>query len=109
LAWVLGASDPSSDAAALLPNSDMVSDFDYFIFTYRRSDVAYNDSDTSIEVIYSNDLSSWTTAVHDGTNVVITETDDYYGPGVDRVEVKLNWDLAADEKIFTRVRVEIAP
>jgi hypothetical protein len=40
---------------------------------------------------------------------VITEFDDDYAPGVDRVEVKINWDSVTGDKIFTRLRVEITP
>jgi hypothetical protein len=109
LAWVLGADGPSSDATELLPTSDIVSQTDYFIYTYRRSDAALDDANFTIEVIYGSDLTSWTTAVDDGGNVVITETDDGYATGVDRVEVKLHWNLASEDKMFTRLKVTIDP
>lgn len=109
LAWVLGASDPSSDATDLLPTADTTSEPDYFIFTYRRSAEAHNDSGTTIDVIYGDDMSSWNTAEHDGTDIIISETDDHYGTGVDRVEVKINWGLVSGDEIFTRLRVEITP
>jgi uncharacterized repeat protein (TIGR02543 family) len=109
MAWVLGASGPSSDASVLLPTSDTLSEPDYFIVTYRRSDEAHNATNTTIDIVYGSDMTSWSMAVHDGTNVVISETDDFYAPGVDRVEVKINWDLVTGDKIFTRLRVEIVP
>ncbi|MFU8847710.1 MAG: DUF6288 domain-containing protein [Opitutales bacterium] len=109
LAWVLGATDPYSNASELKPSSDASSDADYYIFTYRRADEAHFDDKTTIDVIYGDDLINWNTAIHDGSTVIITETDDYYGPGIDRVEVKLNWDLVTDNRIFSRLRVEIQP
>jgi len=109
IAWALGAADPSSDASDLLPKSDTLSDPDYFIVNYRRSDEAHNAPGTTIDIVYGSDLSLWSTAVHDGTNTVITEFDDDYAPGVDRVEVKINWDSVTGDKIFTRLRVEITP
>lgn len=109
LAWVLGASAVSSDASDLQPTLDPTTEVDYYIFTYRRADEAHLDPNTAITAIFGNDMQTWNTAVHDGTDVIITETDDHYGTGVDRVEVKINKDLLPGDKIFTRLRVEITP
>jgi hypothetical protein len=53
------------------------------------------------------DLTGWTTAVHDGTYVIITPTNDFFGLGVDRVQVKIIRTLGADGKLFTRLQDEI--
>ena len=107
MAWVLGAADPSSDASTLKPVSDSTSDPDYYIITYRRSDEAHNDARTSIDVVYGNDLTTWNPAVHDGADIIISETDDHYGPGVDRVKVRIDWDLATENRLFVRLLAEI--
>ena len=55
---------------------------------------------------------SWTTAVHDNNNVIITETNNHYStsPGIDRVVVKLKRStLGAGGKLFARLRVEQSP
>ena len=111
LAWALGASGPSTSAASLLPTFDNINNPDYFIFTYRRSDAANSDPNTTISAQFGSDLNSWTTAVHDGTNIIITPADNFYGssPGVDKVEVKIKRTLATTGKIFTRLKVNIGP
>ncbi|PXA03035.1 hypothetical protein DDZ13_14045 [Coraliomargarita sinensis] len=109
IAWVLGAGDPSEDVTALLPTSDNVSETNYFIYIYRRADAAHEDTNTTIEAKYGSNLNSWTTAVHDGSNVIITERDDHYGDNVDQVEVKVHRDLASDARMFMRLVVVVAP
>ncbi len=110
MAWVLGATNPSANAIGLLPTLDNTSDPDYFIYTYRRSDDANTDANTTIMVEYGSDLSAWTPAVHDGTNIIITPTDNFFGtsPGVDKVEVKIKRTLATGSKLFARLRVVLA-
>jgi len=111
LAWALGASGPSTNATSLLPTIDNTNDPDYIIFIYRRSDAANTDPNTTITAVYGSNLSSWTTAVHDGTNIIITPTDNFYGtsPGVDKVEVKIKRTLAPSGKLFSRLKVNIGP
>lgn len=109
IAWVLGAETPSSRIDDLLPVADLAGDSDYFTYTYRRSDAAYNDPTTSIELSYGSDLNSWTTAVHDGKDILITVSDDFYGTGVDQVEVKLHQTLAIEGRLFARLRVLTEP
>jgi hypothetical protein len=107
--WVTGG-DPSdgSDDASVAPTSDN-SDADFFVFTFRRSDDAAADPNTTIEVEYGPDLVNWTTAVDDGTNVVITETDDGAGAGVDLVEVALRRSaLGTNGQLFARLNVTVA-
>lgn len=107
VAWVLGASGPNVDATSLKPTIDNDSDPDYLIFTHRRSDTALADSNTTINVEYGSNLSGWTTAVHDNNNVVISTTDDHYGAGIDRVQVKLKKTLASGGKLFSRLKVQV--
>lgn len=85
------------------PTFDNTTDANYFIYTYRRSDAALNAPSTTIAVQYGSTLGSWTTAVHDGTNIIITPTNDTYGTGVDKVEVKIKKTLANDGKLFSRI------
>ena len=111
MAWVLGAANPSADAIGLLPTFDNTTDPTYFIFTYRRADSANTDPNTTITMQYGSDLSGWTTAVDDGSNIIITPTDNFYGvsPGVDKVEVKIKRTLAVGGKLFGRLNTVEAP
>lgn len=115
IAWVIGASNFSTNAKALLPVMDNASDANYFIYTYRRSDTAKTDPNTIITVEYSSNLSGWTTAVDidpggsPTRDIIITETNDSYGTGVDKVEVRIKKSLAVGQKLFTRLKVVIAP
>ena len=111
MAWVLGAADPSANAIGLLPTFDNTTDPTYFIYTYRRSDSANTDPNVTLTMQYGSDLAGWTTAVHDGSNVIITPTDNFYGtsPGVDKVEVKIKRTLAVGGKLFGRLNSVKAP
>lgn len=107
LAWVLGAANPAANAIGLLPTLDNISDATYAIFTFNRSDLANDDANTTIAVQYGNDLSGWTTAVNDGTNVIVTVTT---GSPTDQVKVKLKRStLGANGKLFARLNVVVAP
>jgi autotransporter-associated beta strand protein len=105
MAWLLGAANISTNAISLMPTHDNTSDATYFIYTYRRSDMANLSPGTVITVEYATNLSSWNTASHNGTNIVISETDDFYGVGVDRVQVKIARSLATNGKLFTRLKL----
>ncbi|MCU0794347.1 MAG: autotransporter-associated beta strand repeat-containing protein [Akkermansiaceae bacterium] len=107
VAWALGAANPSQDARALLPVIDNTSDPSYLLFSYNRSDLANADPGTSIAVQYGTTLNGWTTAVHDGDNVIIQVTD---GSPSDAVVVKLKRSsLAASGRIFARLSVTVTP
>jgi hypothetical protein len=80
---------------------------DYLVFTYRRSDAAKNDRNTSIVAEYSETLGGWTAAIHDGSNIIITETNDIE-TGVDQVQVKIKKSLSTSGKLFFRLKVVIA-
>jgi M6 family metalloprotease-like protein len=109
LAWLLGATDPSTNAANLLPTFDNASDPEYFIYTYRRSDSANTSPNTTIAVQYGSGLNGWSTAVA-GPDIIITPTDDFYGtsPGVDKVELKIKRTLAPAGRFFVRLNVAAA-
>jgi len=114
MAWALGAVTVNTVAADLLPTYDYTSDPAYVICTFRRADEANDHVDTTMVVQYGTTLASagWTTAEHDGNNVIITETNNHYStsPGIDKVEVKLKRStLGAGGKLFARVLVEQAP
>jgi autotransporter-associated beta strand protein len=105
--YVVGG-DPSdgSDDAELAPT---VEDIDSnLVFTFRRSDLANGDTNTTIIVEYGSDLMGWNPAVNGTDGVVITENDDFYGvtPGIDQVIVSLPHALATGDKLFARLRVE---
>jgi autotransporter-associated beta strand protein len=108
IAWVLGAADPSANATALLPAIDSSSDPDFFVFNYRRHDTAAADSRTTIRTQYGSDLAGWTDATA-GPDVLITTSDDYHGPAIDKVEVKIRRTLATGGKLFTRLHVVTTP
>jgi hypothetical protein len=106
IAWALGAATPQADATGLLPAFDPGGDPDYVTFAFERGDSAREDPGTILAVEYGNDLSGWTAAVHDGDNVIITETP---GGPTDSVEVKLRRStLGAGGRIFIRLRVSVA-
>ncbi|MFK7909022.1 MAG: M6 family metalloprotease domain-containing protein [Akkermansiaceae bacterium] len=107
IAWILGAANPSANATGLLPKIDSTSDANYYIYNYRRSDLANLDSGTIIAMQYGNNLSGWTTAVHNGTDVIIEQFDDDYEAGVDRVEVKLRKTLVTGDRFFARLYVHV--
>jgi autotransporter-associated beta strand protein len=108
IAWVLGAADPSANATALLPLIDNSSDPDFFIFNYRRLDNAAADSRTTIRAQYGSTLAGWTDAMA-GPDIIITTADDFHGPGIDKVEVKIRRTLATGGKLFTRLQVVTTP
>ena len=105
IAWVLGASGPSVNASALLPTLDHTTDEDYVIYTYRRSDEAFTAESTTISAQYATALNDWTSAVPNDPEVIITESDDFYRAGVDKVEVKIRRSLEVDGKLFLRLKV----
>ncbi|MFC7339068.1 beta strand repeat-containing protein [Haloferula chungangensis] len=78
------------------------------IFEFRRSDMAHIDPNTSIIVEYGNDLIGWKTAVSGVDGITTTESDDFFGVGIDKVGVSLPVDLAMDGKLFARLNVVVA-
>ena len=108
IAWVLGAASPSASATGLLPTFDTTTDPAYFTYTYRRSDTANAAIGNTIVAQYGTTPSAWTTAIHDGTNIIITVTNDI-APGLDSVQVKIKRTLTPGGTIFARLRVQLGP
>jgi hypothetical protein len=107
--YVVGGDPTASDSAGVTPVLDNTSDPDYFIYTYRLSDVAAGDTTATILVQYGSDLDEWSNAVHDGDTVVIDAPVPSGTPGVSLVKVKLKRTLAEDGKLFARLAVSGLP
>ena len=110
--WVVGG-DPTegSDDSSKVPVFDNTTDPDKFLFVFRRSDLANADANTTIGVEYGSSLSAWFTATHEGTGptqISITEVDDFYDTGIDKVTVAIPRSLAVDEKLFARLKVAVS-
>ena len=99
---------PFADDAGFAPDFDTTTNPEFFIFTHRRTAAAAADAKTAIQVEYGSALAGWTTAVA-GEDVIIDVTTGGFGPGVDRVDVKIRRTLALDDRLFARLKVAIAP
>lgn len=89
------------------PGSAPTCNPEFFVFTYRRTAEANEDSNTTVIAQYGNDLDGWTDAVV-GSDVVITENPDFHGPGIDQVRVELRRSaLAPEGRLFVRLKVEV--
>ena len=106
IAWVLGAATTATTSVA--PTADITTDPAYFTFTYRRSDEASGAAGVTIAAQYGTALGAWSAAVHDGSNIIITTTNDIT-PGVDSVQVKIKRTLAPGGQIFARLHVQLNP
>jgi hypothetical protein len=108
--WVVGG-DPTTgaDDAGLAPAIDTTTDPNgKVLFTFRRSDAASLDPDTTILAEYGSDLGAWTSAAHQGTgagDITISEVPD--GPGFAKVTVAIPRGLASGGKLFARLRVVV--
>ncbi len=107
LEWVLGG-DPTdgSDDAGIAPTFDN-SDPNNFVFTFKRSDDAQADANTTIAVEYGSDLSGWTTAT-DGVEGVSIDDTAVPEAGFRTVVVTIPKALASGDKLFARLNVEVA-
>ena len=103
---MLGAA--TTAATSVAPTADITTDPAYFTFTYRRSDEASGAAGVTIAAQYGTALGVWNTAVHDGSNIIITTTNDIT-PGVDSVQVKIKRTLAPGGQIFARLHVQLSP
>jgi autotransporter-associated beta strand protein len=106
IAWALGATSPA--ASTIAPTAELTTDPAYLTFTFRRSDAAATASGVTIAAQYTTTLGIWTDAIHDGTNVIISTTNDIL-PNVDSVQVKIKRTLAPDGRIFARLKVGLIP
>lgn len=103
--YVVGGDPTANDDATVAPVFDNTSDPDYFIYTYRLTDVAAGDTSATIEVQYGSDLTGWTAAVDDGDSVRIEAPVPSGDAGVSLITVKLKRSLAVDGKLFARLAV----
>lgn len=107
VAWALGADGPLDDARGLLPVLDATGDADHLLFSFPRGNAAAADPGTTIAVEYGTDLVNWTTAVHDGDDVIIEAAT---GTPADTVVVKLRrMTLAPAGRLFVRLKVTVLP
>ena len=113
--FVIGGNPKNRSDVGWLPKTSFVTadpdanltNLDYLLFTYRRTDLAKNDDLTTIRVDWSTDLFTWTNT--QGTlGVVVLESNDEAGPGVDLVRVYVPRSLAVGGRLFTRLKVLIA-
>lgn len=93
-------SNPGSDSCALLPTVSLAEGI--FTFTFRRTGIAAG-YDPLVE--YSDNLSGWTDAEGGVDGVVIHETSDGFGLGVDRVEVSI--PMEPGSTLFARLQVTV--
>lgn len=100
--FVLG-SDPTTGSAAAAPSSNLSPT--HLVFTFRRSDNAVADGP---RVEYGSNLTGWTTAVDGVNGVSIVTVPDGFGPGIDSVTVNIPRALAANQRLFARLAVEVA-
>ncbi|BCX48828.1 hypothetical protein HAHE_27360 [Haloferula helveola] len=117
--WVVGGSadDSASPDTDKLPTGGLVNadpdgdltSSDYLLFTYRRTTAAGTDANTTIEVNYGTDLSGWTTAADGVDGIVIFDTQNGFGAGVDQVDVYIPVSLAVDGRLFAYLDVQVAP
>jgi len=101
LAFLLGAENATADARGLLPTWSVLPD--EVVMTFRRSDDAAPTVQSAVE--YSTTLDGWTAAMDGAPGVTVTADDDFFEPGIDRVEVRLSKTLAPDGLLFLRLKV----
>lgn len=97
--FVVGGNPTSSGDGAKLPAGAVVGA--NFEFTFRRTDLSNYAPFPAVQ--YGSLLSGWTTAQNGVNGVVITETNDFYGAGVDKVVVSIPRSLAVGDKLFARL------
>jgi len=100
--FVIGGDPNGTDSNGLLPTA--TTDETYLTFTFRRTDES---AFYAPYVEYGSDLAGWTTAADGVDGVIITETDDGFGAGIDQVTVQIPRTLAAGSSLFARLRVDI--
>ncbi len=100
--WVVGGDPTGSASNALAPTVTV--DATHMTFVFRRTDDA---AAAGPFVEYGSTLGGWTEAQGGVDGVVVNETNDGFGAGVDRVEVKIPRALAVGNKLFARLRVEV--
>lgn len=95
--------NPNSNSNGLLPT--VTEDNNYLNFTYHRTDEANAMTGIFIGVEYGSDLTGWTVASNGFNGVIVAETNDGFGTGVDMVVVSIPRSLAVDSKLFAHLKV----
>ena len=110
--WVVGG-DPTdgSDDPGLAPTVDNTSDVTYLLYTYRLSDAAAADANTTVRTEYGTDLSGWNNNIDDGAgDGVITDPPvDVPGEDYSLVTVKIPKSLEVGGMLYARLNVTITP
>lgn len=91
--FVVGGNPATVNDSALLPTGAVVGA--NFEFTFRRTDLSNYAPFPFAE--YGSNLTGWTPAAS------VTVTDDFYGPGIDRVVASIPQALAVGGKMFVRL------
>ncbi len=91
--FVVGGNPATGDDSGKLPTGQVAGA--NFEFTFRRSDLSNYAPAPFAE--YGSNLSGWTPVAS------TTVTDDFYGPGIDRVVATVPLALAVDDRIFVRL------
>ena len=100
VAFLLGAHNSTEQARQLLPTWRV--EPGEIIFTFRRSDDAARTIQPDVE--FASDLENWITAVDGQQGVSVSSDDDFYEPGVDRIEVRLPAELAPEGHVYLRLK-----
>jgi fibronectin-binding autotransporter adhesin len=107
--FVIGGdpSGPNSDSRALMPA--VTTDATYINFVFRRTDAAaaYNPYVQYGSTLNGSTPTGWTEAQPGVNGVLISEDNDFYGTGTDRVTVQIPRNLAEGGKLFAQLRIDI--
>jgi autotransporter-associated beta strand protein len=107
--FVLGGkpnpANPDSNSVSLLPQVTVSAG--KMLFTYRRTALSLTEPGISITTEYGSDLTNWATAQNGTLGVTINTSTDFYGTGIDKVEVAIPQSLATGAKLFARLRVSM--
>jgi len=109
LEFVLGGepnpANPGTDSVGLLPT--FAQSGSNMIFTYRRTALSLTQPGISITTEYGSTLTGWATAQNGILGVTINFFTDFYGTGIDKVEVAIPQSLATGTKLFARLHVSM--
>ena len=75
------------------------------VISYPRSKNAAISVSSALE--YSSDLVNWHAATENDTNITIDVEEDFYGEGIDRVEIHLLDALAPKGKFLLRLKASL--
>ncbi|MCW1915809.1 autotransporter-associated beta strand repeat-containing protein [Luteolibacter sp. GHJ8] len=102
LEFVLGGNPATGNDRDKLPTSTMADG--NLVFSFRRTDLSNYEPNPALQ--YSTNLSTWTTALNGQSGVTIAVSNDFYGAGIDKVDVSLPPALANGGKLFSRLQAQ---